>query len=66
MIGLLKPIDRTEEKELSAQNKILAREALLCFDPASLGTQTEEKCSSQETVARLFVQYIQVYDERPA
>jgi hypothetical protein len=36
MMGLLKQSE-TEEKELSAQNKILAREALLCgFDPAVL------------------------------
>lgn len=36
MVGLLKQSE-TEENELSAQNKILAREALLCgFDPAVL------------------------------
>jgi hypothetical protein len=36
MMGLLKQSE-SEEKELYAQNKILAREALLCgFDPAVL------------------------------
>jgi hypothetical protein len=36
MVRLLKQSE-TEETELSAQNKILAREALLCgFDPAVL------------------------------